>query len=711
MPDIFANVAVGIIKGLVYAYDFVTWPIYFLVFSPVYKLSKSNRIKARPENDDPGKPWRSVDSDHLVTTLIPGCDTVDELFKRAVDNYGPNRCLGKRELLSEEDEKQPSGKVFKKAIFGKYSWWNYEEVYEKVTNFGAGLLLLGLKPGEKIVIFAETSPEWIIAAQACLKYNFPIVTLYATLGEEAVQYGVNETEVSIVITSYAQVHKFKDTLPNMPTVQHIIYIEHPDHSKTPDTKDFPTNVRVHSMLDVEQEGANNKIEEGTCPKTKSSDLAVIMYTSGSTGPPKGVLLSHGNLMSAIAGQCNRVGHLGLGDVYIAYLPLAHVLELTAELACLAHGVALGYSSPQTITDQSTRIKRGSKGDATVLKPTLLAAVPLIADRLYKNVWEKVNEGSLFSRKLFHFAYNYKLAKYESGNSTPIIDRLVFKRVRAILGGRLRLMLCGGAPLSADSQRFMNILFCCPVGQGYGLTETAGAGTVHEATDRSTGRVGAPVICCQVLLRDWEEGGYTPYDEPNPRGEILIGGGNVAMGYYKNEEKTTEDFLTIDGIRYFCTGDIGEFKEDGCLQIIDRKKDLVKLQAGEYVSLSKVETALKMHPLIDNVCLYGDSGQNYTVALICPNMKNLKQLASGLGLDTGDMDSVCHSKIVEKEMMKAVNEEGKKAKLNRSEIPQKVTVVSDQWTPDEGLVTDAFKLKRKPIFNKYEGLIKAMYNSK
>merc|ERR1719334_1014318 len=259
-----------------------------------------------------------------------------------------------------------------------------------------------------------------------------------------------------------------------------------------------------------------------------------------------------------------------------------------------------------------------------------------------------------------------------------------------------MILCGGAPLSQDTQLFMNICFNCPVRQGYGLTETCGAGTVQHVTDMSVGRVGTPLQCNEIILRDWKEGGYTWHDNPGPRGEILIGGTNVTMGYFKNPEKTREDFIEMNGRRYFCTGDIGMFEEDGRLKIIDRKKDLVKLQAGEYVSLGKVETGLINCPLVDNLCVYADSFKDFVVALVVPNASNVKKAAGKLGVDTSKWDEVVVNPLVEKEVLKGLQEAGNKAKLERFELPQRVCLVSEVWTPDSGLVTDAFKLKRKNI---------------
>ncbi|CAG9133467.1 unnamed protein product [Plutella xylostella] len=212
---------------------------------------------------------------------------------------------------------------------------------------------------------------------------------------------------------------------------------------------------------------------------------------------------------------------------------------------------------------------------------------------------------------------------------------IFAKISSLLGGNIRLMISGGAPLSPDTHTQIRICLSCDVIAGYGLTETTSAATVMDAHDRSTGRVGAPTTGTDIKLVNWEEGNYRVTNKPFPQGEVVIGGDSVAEGYYKNPEKTREEFLEADGRRWFRSGDIAELHHDGCLKIIDRKKDLVKLQAGEYVSLGKVEAELKTCPVVENICVYGDSSKNHTVALLVPNPQVGRggQLVGGQGCPT------------------------------------------------------------------------------
>lgn len=693
---------------LVWLYSVLSFLPWYYITGAGEKKALSKRIKARSVTGRAEGPYRCVDHfDALAKEDFPGKDTLDKLFEHAVQRFGSAHCLGTRDVLSKENEVQPSGKVFKKLILGEYRWLSYNEMDSIVSEFGSGLAALGQQPKCSIAIFCETRAEWMITAQACFRRNFPLVTFYATLGEEAIAFGLNETGVTHLVTSVELLEtKLKSVLPQIPKLKHVIYVD----QKKVRTEGYPAGLSIHSMQSVQELGSLPENMERPIVKPQPSDMAVVMYTSGSTGRPKGVMIVHSNLIAGMTGQCERIPGLGPNDTYIAYLPLAHVLEMTAEISCVTYGCRIGYSSPQTLSDQSTKIKKGSKGDSSVLRPTLMAAVPEIMDRINKNVMSKVQEMSFIQKKLFTLGYQYKLEQIKRGYDAPLCNALLFRKVKKLLGGRVRMMLSGGAPLSAATQRFMNVCFCCPVGQGYGLTETCGAGTITEVADISTGRVGAPLLCCEIKLRDWAEGGYTSKDKPNPRGEILIGGPNVTMGYYRNESNNQDFFVDENGQRWFCTGDVGEVYPDGCLQIVDRKKDLVKLQAGEYVSLGKVESALKNCSLIDNICAYANSEQNYVISFVVPNQKKMTELAKQRGI-VGPWEELCTHPEMEREVLKEIKEVAVNIKLQRFEIPVKVHLSPEPWTPETGLVTDAFKLKRKELKNHYLHHIERMYGGK
>ncbi|CDW57480.1 long chain fatty acid coenzyme A ligase 4 [Trichuris trichiura] len=694
-------------------YNFVSYFPFLILINPAGRVQNSQRVKARPlKEDDPTSPYRSTSSfKQLSTVRYVGVDTIDKAFDRSVKVYRNKPCLGTREVLSVEREPQPDGRTFEKLNLGDYKWQSYDTVDRRVRHIGAGLLHVGHGVNRRLIIFAETQANWLIAALACFKYKFPVVTIYATLGEGSIANAINETESETIITTHDLIPKVKEISSECKHLKRIVYFL-PRYSLTrPLTAaEIVEDCEMYDLDEIEYLGEEHYQPPPEQPNP--DDIAMIMFTSGTTGAPKGVLLSHKNLLAASMSQYEILVDRHFSptdgdDVYVGYLPLAHVLEVDAELCCLSTGIRIGYSSPLTLTDQASKIKQNARGDCAVLNPTVIAVVPAIMDRIYKAVKTRIERSSELSRALFEFVYEEKRRRLEEGYSTPFLNRLIFRNIRNVLGERLRLVLCGGAPLSPDTQRFMTICFCCPVSQGYGLTETSGGGTLSGSDDLSTGRVGPPLSCNDIMLRDWEEGDYTVSSKPYPQGEILISGANVSSGYLNNPEKTAEDFVKIGDRIWFCTGDIGEFHPDGALKIIDRKKDLVKLQHGEYVSLSKIETAILTCPLVEFVCVICSSYHSFVVALVVPNKKNLVHFAS--------------SKVIRRFNQNAFSERALRStcfnqhfgvivaeKLAKFEIPKKIHLCKENWSSESGMLTEALKLKRKEIYAAYKDVISGLY---
>ncbi|XP_037947198.1 long-chain-fatty-acid--CoA ligase 4-like isoform X2 [Teleopsis dalmanni] len=707
MESFWVQGIIGTLKAITLLADILTLPVYLVLQRPWKRREEAKRVKAKAiTTDETSMTYRTIEPPREVHVkmLQANIDTLEKMFNYVAKTHSTKRCLGTRQILSEEDEVQPNGRIFKKYNMGEYKWKNFIEVERMASSFGRGLRECGQEPQRNIVLFAETRAEWMIAAHGCFKQSMHIVTVYATLGDEGVAHCISETEVTTVITSHDLLPKFKVLLEKCPNVDTIIYME--DQLHKTDTSGFKEGVKIIPFSQVVRTGQDSKFE--SLPP-KGDDIAIIMYTSGSTGTPKGVLLSHKNLIATMKGFCDVVP-IFPDDVLIGFLPLAHVFELLAESVCLMTGVPIGYSTPLTLIDTSSKIMRGSKGDATVLKPTCMTSVPLILDRISKGINDKINSGSAFKKALFRFLYQYKLNWTQKGYLTPLVDRLVFHKVSKLLGGRVRIIMSGGAPLSPDTHEQIKICLCVDLVQGYGLTETTSGATVMDYRDLTYGRTGAPLTVCDIRLVNWEEGNYRVTNKPYPQGEVLIGGDCVSLGYYKLPGKTAEDFFEEDGRRWFKTGDVGEIHPDGVLKIIDRKKDLVKLQAGEYVSLGKVESELKTCPYIENICVYGDPSKQFTVGLVVPNQKHLEELAQRHGLENKHFDELCASPVLEKAMIKEIAEHARKCKLQKFEVPAAITLCKEVWSPDMGLVTAAFKLKRKDIQDKYQHDINRMYAS-
>lgn len=685
-----------------------------LIVTILLQNRRSRKKRGLPADvgGEPGYAIRNSRFNAPVETAWDGITTLAELFEYSCKKHYHKKLLGTRKLLSREMEVSADGRSFEKLHLGDYEWLSYGQAFEIVCNFSSGLALLGHQREERVAIFADTCEEWLMALQSCFRRNVTVVTIYASLGEEALCYSLNQTEVTTVICGQKELKKLVDISGQLDTVKRVICIDNEIPSSA--IVAAGSNWVLKTFSEVETLGRGNPVDPDL---PLAADIAVIMYTSGSTGLPKGVMMTHRNVLATASAVLTIVPGLGSKDVYLAYLPLAHILELAAETIVPGIGGSIGYGSPLTLTDTSNKIKKGTKGDASALSPTVMAAVPAILDRVRDGVRKKVDAAGGLSKKLFDLAYSRRLSAINGnwlgawGLERHFWNLLVFKKVQAILGGRIRFILSGGAPLSGDTQRFINICLGAPIGQGYGLTETCAGGTFSDYDDTSVGRVGPPLPCSYIKLIDWAEGGYLTSDSPMPRGEIVIGGPNVTVGYFKNEEKTKEVYKVDErGMSWFYTGDVGQFHADGCLEIIDRKKDIVKLQHGEYVSLGKVEAVLIVSPYVDNIMLHADPFHSYCVAIVVAAQAAVEDWARKHGINFVDFQELCQKEETIKEVYASLVKAAKGARLEKFEIPAKIKLLSEAWTPESGLVTAALKLKRDVIKKAFSQELAQLYSS-
>ncbi|CAG5077020.1 Oidioi.mRNA.OKI2018_I69.PAR.g8612.t1.cds [Oikopleura dioica] len=703
------------LNGLLIVLSFVIDVITYIPWKLSMLGSQYSRSQSGPKSvsttGSPAGPYISTQNGgQLMKSCYGNTQTMDAAFERACKLFKDQRALGTRELLSETDEKQPNGKVFKKAVFGKYQWLTYGEMFETVDKLARGFSELGIK---RVCLYMETRAEWMMTAHACFRHNIKIVTVYSTLGEVAVSQALNEAEVEVVITSASLLEsKLINIAKNIPTLKTVVYAPHEFRHQKVKTESLPSSINPRAFDEVCAIGAKSKITENPNEPITPDTIAVIMYTSGTTGKPKGVMLSQGNVLGSASAMFTRItsfdNPMTSEDIWLAYLPLAHILELSAENAVLLAGIPVGFGSTLTISDRSSRIKAGSKGDASELRPTIMPAVPEISERIRKAVMANVSEMNPFRRTLFNFAYKYKLRHKKNNMPTPFWDRLIFSKTKNLLGGRLRVFISGGAPLDVKTQRFINICLCTDVTAGYGLTETSAGGSLQDMFDNRCGNVGHILDSSMIKLVDWKEGNYSVNDKPFPRGEILVGGNNVAHGYYQMPEKTKEEFsIDENGVRWFKTGDIGQMDNNGNLSIIDRKKDLVKLRHGEYLALGKIEAILKTSSVCENLCVFANQDQLTCVAVAVVNKTEILKIAAELNIP-GEFEALLKNNEINKAVYEDFLKIAKIGKLTKQEIPSKIYLEKEPWTPESGLITDALKLKRTVLNAHYEKVVNQLY---
>ncbi|KAI4329808.1 hypothetical protein MLD38_028153 [Melastoma candidum] len=618
--------------------------------------------------------------------LYPDVATAWDIFRVSAERHPKNNMLGWR--------KQVDGK------FGPYVWKTYSEVYDEVLLIGSALRASGAQPGSRIGIYGVNCPQWTVAMEACGAHSLVCVPLYDTLGCGAVNYIINHAEISIVFVQDKKAKQLLDT-DILTTGRLKTVISFTSLSEDERRRATEFHVKPYSWSEFSELGKQNPTE---VVPPQSHDICTIMYTSGTSGDPKGVVLTHDNLAAFVRGIDLFLEQfedkMTVNDVYLSFLPLAHVLDRAIEEYFFHKGASVGYYHGDL---------NALRDDLMELKPTFFAGVPRVFEKIYEGIKQAVNELNPFRRAVFSLLYKHKLhwmnMGYKNKEASRLADLLAFRKVRAKLGGRIRLIVSGGAPLSPEIEEFLRVTSCAFVVQGYGLTETCGPTTLGFPDEMSLiGTVGSVSVHNELRLEEVPEMGYNPLASPST-GEICVRGRTVFPEYYKSPELTRE--AVRDG--WFHTGDIGEVLPNGIVKIIDRKKNLVKLSQGEYVALEFLENIYLMTPVVEDIWVYGDSFKSMLVAVVVPHEETTRKWAREKGY-SGSFSELCSLNQLKEHVLKELIATANGKKLRGFEYIKGVSLEAQQFDMERDLVTATMKKRRNKMLQHYQAEIDELYKS-
>lgn len=638
---------------------------------------------ALPEKLQTGKwnVYRSARSPlKLVKTFVdnPEIGTCHDNFVRSTEVFRDCNYLGTRI--------RPDGTV------GQYEWITYEEAGTTRTAIGSGLVCNGIPKGACVGLYFINRPEWIIVDHACSAYSYISVPLYDTLGPDAVWYIVNHATIQAVFCVSQTLNILLSSLAKMPSVRLIVVVGGIDEQMPSIPSGSGVQVKSYSKL----------LNEGlSSPQPfrppKPDDIATICYTSGTTGTPKGAVLSHGNLIANVAGSIIPV-KFSPSDVYISYLPLAHIFERASVTSNAYFGIAVGFY-------QGDNMKLVE--DIALLRPTIFCSVPRLYNRIYNSIMNTVKTSGAMKQRIFAAAFNAKKQALLNGKSaSPMWDRLVFNKIKEKLGGRINYMVSGASPLSPDVMDFLRVCFSCRVIEGYGMTETSCVISAMDLTDTLSGHVGSPNPSCEIKLVDVPEMNYTSEDQPHPRGEICVRGPIVFQGYYKDEVQTRE---ILDENGWLHTGDIGLWSPGGRLKIIDRKKNIFKLAQGEYIAPEKIENVYAKCQFVAQCFVYGDSFNSSLVAIICVDPDVLRAWAANQNIKYKELQELCTDAKAKAAVLADMDSIGRESQLRGFEFVKAVTLVLEPFAVENGLLTPTFKIKRPQAKAYFAKAIADMYS--
>lgn len=618
---------------------------------------------------------------------------------RDINPLGP--CLGYRATSSNSGFATP------------YVYGSYGECVARVDALAAGLE----KSGENLLdmnddgmlllgIYMKNSVEWILAEQAIYCLGGATVPFYDTLGPDTVRFVLEHTGLSCVVCSRKELEHLCEAKASgtTPKFHSVILID----GVTPEASSLASkvNLKVVSFAKIEMLGSQIIPTEGhrhTPPDP--SDVATFCYTSGTTGNPKGALITHDNIMSTVGGL--EEYQIFPTDRHISYLPLPHIYERVVVSQMIANGASIAFfrGDPMLLIE-----------DIVACRPTVIPLVPRVANKIHDKIVVGMAAKGGITEKMFKAALAAKTVGLQEGKLTHgLWDRILFSKIKKALGlDCVRLMISGSAPLSPTVMTFFRCLLGVPVVEGYGQTEGSAAATVGHPDDMTgVGHVGGPVKSVEIVLVDVPEMGYLSTDtshngEPcQGRGEICVRGPPVFKGYYKDADKTKE---AIDDEAWLHSGDVGLWTMEGQMKIIDRKKNIFKLAQGEYVSAEKIENVINQSIFVGQSFVYGDSLQSYLVAIVVPDEEPVRAWAatSNFANATAPFSELCKSDQLKDKILSEVRRTSEQNGLHGFETVRAVFLEPNIFNVANDLVTPTFKLKRLQLKNYYLKQIEDMY---
>ncbi|MFM8567132.1 MAG: AMP-dependent synthetase/ligase [Gemmatimonadota bacterium] len=558
----------------------------------------------------------------------------------------------------------------------------HSEVLERARHLALGLETLGVGRGDRVGLMSENRPEWALVDWACLCSGVVDVPIYPTLPAEQIIHPLNDAGVEVLFVSTPeQAAKAGSVRANLKTLRSIVSFTYP----VPPGAD-------HSLAELEAAGARlDSRERAATWKARAlaiapDELATLIYTSGTTGLPKGVMLSHGNIASNCA-ALRRQLDLRAGDVALSFLPLSHILERTGDYVLFAAGVSIAYAeSTESIS-----------ANMEELRPQLALCVP----RLFEKMYARIVEGALVAgglrAHLFRWARGVGeravMTRLRGGTPSGLLgiqsrlaDRLVFAPIRSRLGGQLRFLVSGGAPVAPAINTFFHAAGL-PILEGYGLTETSPVITMNTLDALRIGAVGTPIPGVEVAIAD--------------DGEILTRGPHVMQGYYQRPENTAE---VIDAEGWLHTGDIGVV-EGGFLRITDRKKDIIVTAGGKNIAPQPIENLLKLNLFISQAVMLGD-GRRYPIVLVVPDWTQLEAWATQQRLAWGARSELLATPVVAEKIAQEVQQA--LAGLASFEMPKRIGLLEHELSVERGELTPKMSVRRRVISQAYGELIEALY---